>query len=1251
LTRNPVCMNKDYSRPTTDGRNERHGSRSFHAVWTVVFVSRNDEVRVQRSIRGVIRAGALSTAMAMLAATAQMWAQAPASATSASGVIRGTVKAGALPLPGVAVTATDATGKKYATTTDITGAFAMAVPSGKYSVEAELAAFAEVTQQVVVDTANGKAEQVAEFGLQLASRVPPPVAAPAKSEVAAGTKPAAPGSTTPSTTAATTPRRRSTRQLPGGAGGRGVQSLSVEDINGNTLDASTGSGDLGVQIPTVGGIDSSDPSLASDTLAVSGAQGQTNGLAGLSQDQLQQRIQEFQQQAQANGGDVNGQIAIGLGGLMGGNGFGGPGGGPGGGFGGPGGGRGGGGGGRGGGGGFRGMNPTQPHGSFAYTGSNNALNAIPFSVQGTPVPNPPGDTNTLIASITGTPFIPHLTKPNPKQFVFLSVQETRNTSSSISSAIVPTAAERSGDFSGLPTIYNPATGAPFGGGTGCANTSSTNCIPTASISNAAQALLSYYPLPNITPTGAQNNFQTITTGSTHSSQISARYNRSFGQAPTRGGGRGGGGAGGARGGGQRQNQNAPKVLRQSIAENFAYSHSASATPSFSPLLGGKSSTEGYSFASSYTIGYGRINSTATLNWNRSHSLGSNYFTNATVNPAQALEANGTSSALNVGGVPSIYGNPFYFGIPSISLTQFSGLSDATPSEKVSQTISFTDFVAYRHGKHNLRVGGDIRRIHADSIGGTAVLGSFSFSGFATESLAQQQCVPSTTQTCSFPAAGSPVADLLLGLPLQTGITAGLNKIYLRANVLDWYVQDDYRVKANVTLNLGLRWEYFSPYVEKYNRLTNLTHNADFTQISQVCATTVAGCAAGSPRSLVNPDRIMYSPRIGIAWSPKFKFTKNTVVRGGYGINYNTGQYATFASKLAFQQPFAVTQTNTLNTATSPTDCLLGVMTLTNGFGCSTQTTQSNYAVNPNYRLGYVQVFNVDIQRSLPQGIVLNVGYTGSLGGNLDMLRAPNRTATGVIDPTVNQFTYEDSVGFQRSNTLAVNARKRLQKGISLQATYTFSHSIDNASSIGGSGSSIAQNDQDLQAEESNSSFTVRQKVAGNWILELPFGPNRAFLNKGGVWSKIMDGYSVSGTYTFATGGYATPSYAGTTAEIVSGAGSSLRPDLVPGQSITGARTLKNWFNTAAFAAPAAGTYGTAARNSIELPGTVSINGSLSRTVQLGDTRSIEARITANNAFNTVQYAGVYTSVNSANFGQVSSAAAMRSLTYLVRFRF
>jgi hypothetical protein len=593
-----------------------------------------------------------------------------------------------------------------------------------------------------------------------------------------------------------------------------------------------------------------------------------------------------------------------------------------------------------------------------------------------------------------------------------------------------------------------------------------------------------------------------------------------------------------------------------------------------------------------------------------------------------------------------------------------GLSDATPTNTINQTISFAELARWSHKRHNMFYGFDVRRIHLDSIGVSGDLGSFTFSGYSTENPAAQTCVPSTTNTCSYTASGSPVADLLLGLPQQTKITAGLSKIYLRGNSWDWYVNDDWRAKSNITINYGLRWEYFSPYSEKYDHLVNLALSGAGAglQIENVCATSATGCATtggalGLPASLVNPDKALYSPRVAIAYSPKFKWTKNTVVRSGYGINYNTGQYARFATSLAFQQPFAITQTNTLSTPTSPTTCTPANMSLnvkyqnSTGFNCSTQTTQSNYGVDPNYRLGMVQVYNLGIQRSLPQQIVLNVDYTGAYAGNLDMLRAPNRTPTGVLNPSSGQFTYEDSLGYLRSNALAVNARERLHKGISLQATYTYSHSIDDASSVGGSGNSIAQNDQDLGAEESNSSFDRRHVLNGNFIIEPPFGPNRAFLNKGGIWAGILDGYSISGTFTFASGSFATPSYSGTPSEVEAGAGGSLRPNRVPGTSIIGPQNHEEWFNTAAFVAPADGTYGNASRNSIELPGTVSINGSLSRTISLGETRGIEMRLNANNALNTVQYSGVNTQINSATFGQVTSATGMRSFTYMLLYRF
>jgi hypothetical protein len=544
----------------------------------------------------------------------------------------------------------------------------------------------------------------------------------------------------------------------------------------------------------------------------------------------------------------------------------------------------------------------------------------------------------------------------------------------------------------------------------------------------------------------------------------------------------------------------------------------------------------------------------------------------------------------------------------------------------------------------MRYGVDIRRVHADSIGGGNPLGSFAFTGLATGGAT---------------GAGSGFADFLLGLPQTTSIQAGTNKIYLRENQYDWYVTDDWRLLPNVTINYGLRYEYFAPYTEKYNRLVNLDHDAGFTTVKQVEPGGTGLDGSKYPNSLVNPDRTMYSPRFGIAWRPKLKFAKDLVVRGGYGINYNTGNFAGFAKRMSFQPPFATVQTNAVPVSAiqTPTGCVTTTptttanITLANGFGCSTQVPiQNNYAVNKDYRLGYVQVYNVNLQETLPLMMVLNLGYSGSLGSDQDIQPSPNSSADGSTIAGVAPFKYEDSVGGLRSNQLVVSLQKRQQKGISLGVTYTYAHSIDDASSIGGGSPAPVQNYLAIYQEEGNSAFDQRHNLTGNWILELPFGPNRAYFNKGGFWAAVLDGYSLSGTFTFGSGNYYTPAYSGNRQEESSNGYFTQRPDRVFSHPIHGLGRLTNFFNTAAFAAPV-GQYGTASRDSIEGPGTVSTNASLSRTVKLGDTSSFEARVTATNVFNTVQYSSIDTNFNSASYGQVTGAAGMRTLQVQARYRF
>jgi trimeric autotransporter adhesin len=314
----------------------------------------------------------------------------------------------------------------------------------------------------------------------------------------------------------------------------------------------------------------------------------------------------------------------------------------------------------------------------------------------------------------------------------------------------------------------------------------------------------------------------------------------------------------------------------------------------------------------------------------------------------------------------------------------------------------------------------------------------------------------------------------------------------------------------------------------------------------------------------------------------------------------------------------------------------------------------------------VQVWNINIQRTIPWQIVMNFGYNGSKGTRLDIVDAPGRlpitvdgslttTQPTALDNPAQQVEYdwEDSVGFSNYNAFTFSARKRLSGGLSLQATYTYSHSIDDATSIGGNGGTstgIVQNWQNILAEESNSSFDVRHNVTGNWVYELPFGPDTHLLTTG-WFGHALANVNVSGTYEFATGNPLTPHYEATGEEVASGTVNSLRPDRVAGASLTtGGGKLDNWFNKDAFVAPA-GLYGTASRLSIPGPGTVSVDMSLSKSIRFGDTKTFEMRATSSNVFNTVQYSGVDSTLGDASYGQVTSTAAMRQFTFMGRYRF
>jgi len=240
----------------------------------------------------------------------------------------------------------------------------------------------------------------------------------------------------------------------------------------------------------------------------------------------------------------------------------------------------------------------------------------------------------------------------------------------------------------------------------------------------------------------------------------------------------------------------------------------------------------------------------------------------------------------------------------------------------------------------------------------------------------------------------------------------------------------------------------------------------------------------------------------------------------------------------------------------------------------------------------------------------------------------------------------------------VRVRKRMAKGLGLSAQYVFSKSIDDASSIGGGGSVVAQDPFDISADRGLSSFDQRHRFTGNWIYDLPFGENRRFVPKG-AWSHVLAGWQWSGDFTVGSGLYFTPRVLGGGLDIGRGVSGSLRANLVAGQSISisDPTTLK-WFNTAAFCAPgptcadpSGSGFGDAGRNIIEGPGQVAMNMTLNKTIQIKESRALDLHISANNIFNIVHFTTINTAVNSFTFGEVTGTSGMRRVTMQARFRF
>ncbi len=822
------------------------------------------------------------------------------------------------------------------------------------------------------------------------------------------------------------------------------------------------------------------------------------------------------------------------------------------------------------------------NGQASFSLANSAADARPFSLTGQDVPRASYAQLRASVAVGGPLRIPKLWPKDTQTFFFINYFATRAKNPYKNVATVPTTLERSGDFSqsvanGPVNIIDPLTGLQFQG----------NRIPDGRINSAARGLLSFFPQPN--QPGLVQNYQILTSVPQNSDNL-----------------------------GVRLNQNVSKRDRLALNLNM---QRRSGNPA--QLFGYRddSSGTGISANLSYTRTLGpRTLNVLTFAFNRNRNDTLPYFAFKT-DVAAELGIKGTAS------------NPINFGPPNLSFTNFGNLTDASPVLSRIQAASISDNFSVVKGKHNMSTGLSFRRSQLNVQTDSNARGTFNFTGLATSALdASGNPVPSS---------GFDFADFLLGLPQSSSVRFGDSSTYFRGNQYGVFGQDDWRLRPNLTLNLGLRYEYFSPLAEKYGHIANLDIAPGFTAAAVVTPGQAPAYSGSLPATLLRPDKNNLAPRGAVSWKPlpKSAKLKSLQLRAGYGIYYNPSVYNSIASKLAAQPPFA--QTQSINTS------LADPLTLQNGLASAPRNAQilNTFAVDPNYRVGYAQTWNANVQTDLPKSLVLDVGYLGTKGTRLDIQRLPNRAAPG-SPLTAEQrrqignatgFTYESSEGNSIYHALQVRLTRRMRRGVGFNAFYTFGKSIDNSSTFGGAGNTVAQNDKDLRAERGLSSFDHRHTFNLTSTWSSPSRDNR--------WLKD---WTLQGSANLTSGSPLTARVLGNQSD-TGGTGSigSGRADAT-GQPVN---CCGLFFNPAAFAIPPSGRFGDAGRNVIEGPGTFSINSSLSRSLTLSERRRLEFRLEANNLTNHVNYTNVFTTVNASNFGLPSSTGQMRMLLMNVRLRF
>jgi hypothetical protein len=783
-----------------------------------------------------------------------------------------------------------------------------------------------------------------------------------------------------------------------------------------------------------------------------------------------------------------------------------------------------------------------------------------------------------------------------RTFFFFSYEGQRIDRSLTQTFSVPTTALRGGDFSGLAPICDPLTRAAD---LTCAAFEG-NQLPAKRLDPVAVALLAHVPPP--TSSGSVQNLLAVGREVNPMDQLSLRLDHRLAGSDNLYG----------------------RFTSYTVSDAQPFGTS-SLNETLVPGFGRTVTTRSKNLA----LGYTHMFASTWLNEVRLGYLSAN---GGQVSPNQGVNVAGAT------GLEGVTADPRDIGYPQVS---FGGLFSAIgdPASFVSRddrSYELYDNIMIDRGDHHLKFGGYLFRLAFNPVNPSQARGAFTYNGQWT---------------------GHAFADFLLGYPSSAQVGLGRADEHGRTTWLHVYGQDDWKVRPNLTVNYGLRYEVNGQMTDSDHRLSaiDLTvpggrfviasdDNGQIspsakTLLSEIPIPYVTSKDAGWTNGLLRPSYLRFAPRVGAAWT--LGDAGDTVVNAGFGVFLNQWAYSV-QQALAETLPFFFAKT--VNAAA---DAIQPTYTIENMLLAPANGTIAGNTMNHDFKTEYAKNYVVSLQQALTPTTAVEVSFlrstmTGADSSTVLNVPLPGQGPIGPRRP-VPQLANITAIrwdGYSIYNGLMVRLERRLSRGLAFSANYTLSKAVDDASDPGPTAyeTNLPQDVRNMAAERATGSFDHRHRFVGNFIYVLPdFFPT----SKGWV-AEIGAGWQVNGIVTVQSGAPFTVNL-GTTDRANIGSGPAQRPDATCDPNAGGAHTAQQWFNTSCFALPERFTFGNAPRNSVLAPGYADVDVGLEKDVALSRGVRLQVRWEIFNLLNHVNFDVPNRTAFTQNFGRIFSAFAARQM--------